>query len=209
MISKNLVPKSFDLWLSHTAYSNSLVVIYFGTKKKYNDSALSHHNLILGDDYRKLMREIFSKKVLPRDLGLYLHMPSKSDEGIAPPGCECFYVLSLVPNLGGKINWEEIKEEYTDRILSYLEKHHLPGLRENIVVKHSIDPLYFQNTLNSYKGAAFSFKPSALQSGYLRPQVQSNHFKNLYFVGAGVHPGAGVPAVLASGKIASTLINTP
>lgn len=208
MISREQVPKAFDLWLSHTAYSNSLVVTYFGTQKKYDDSVLSHHNLILGDDYRRLMREIFSKKVLPRDLGLYLHMPSKSDDRVAPEGCECFYVLSLVPNLKGKIKWDEIKEDYVGRILSFLEKNYLPDLQKNIIVKHSVDPHYFKNTLNSYQGAAFSFKPSALQSGYLRPQVKSNHFKNLYFVGAGVHPGAGVPAVLASGKIAVNEISS-
>jgi phytoene desaturase len=153
------------------------------------------------------MKQIFSKKVIPRNLGLYLHWPSKTDNGIAPEGCDCFYVLSLVPNLSGKINWEETGNEYVESILSFLEKNYLPELRENIIVKHAVNPHYFAKTLNSHKGAAFSFKPSTLQSGYFRPQVKSKYFENLYFVGAGVHPGAGVPAVIASGKIAANEIS--
>jgi phytoene desaturase len=115
--------------------------------------------------------------------------------------------LSLVPNLDGRINWETLKEEYTERVLAFLEEHYLPGLRAHLVVKHTVTPHHFQQTLNSYKGAAFSIKPSMMQSGYFRPQVVSRHFRSLYFVGAGVHPGAGVPAVMASGKIAAGFID--
>ena len=205
-IPKRLLPKPMNLWLSNVQYSNSLVVIYFGTKKKYNDSKLSHHNLILGNDYNKLMRDIFQRKILPRELGLYLHMPSQTDDTIAPEGCDCFYVLSLVPNLDGKINWNDLMGEYVDKVLGFLEENYLPELRDNIIAQHAVTPLHFQNNLNSYKGAAFSIKPSMMQSGYFRPQVKSSWFDNLYFVGAGVHPGAGVPAVLASGKIAAAAI---
>ena len=209
---KNLVPKkdlplSLNVWLKNIQYSNSLVVIYFGTKKKYSDSKLSHHNLILGNDYKKFMRDVFSAKRLPRELGLYLHMPSASDPSIAPDGCESFYVLSLVPNLDGKINWKEILPEYTEKVITFLEDNYLPDLKKNIVVQHTVSPLHFQSTLNSFKGAAFSIKPSMAQSGYFRPQVKSKWFKDLYFVGASVHPGAGVPAVLASGKIAANEIS--
>jgi phytoene desaturase len=184
-----------------------LVVIYFGTNKKYNDCKLSHHNLILGDEYSQLMRDIFKRKILPRELGLYLHMPSRTDSSIAPEGCDSFYVLSLVPNLDGKIDWQSIQEEYTDHVLQFLEKHYLPELTKHIIVKHTVTPNYFHQTLNSYKGAAFSIQPSMMQSGFFRPQVQSKWFKHLYFVGAGVHPGAGVPAVMASGKIAAGCID--
>lgn len=209
LIANQYRPKLTDLYLSSVEYSNSLMVIYFGTKIDYADSKLSHHNLILGKDYNKLMSEIFNKKKLPRELGLYLHMPSRTDNAIAPKGCGSFYVLSLVPNLDANINWEETSERYCERILAFLEENYLPGLRENIMVKHVVNPLHFKNTLNSYKGAAFSIKPSMLQSGYFRPQVKSKHLKGLYFVGAGVHPGAGVPAVMASGKIAAAEIMNP
>lgn len=207
LIPRHLVPAPVRLWFNQAQYSNSLVVIYFGTSKKYTDCPLSHHNLILGQDYSRLMKDIFKRKVMPHELGLYLHMPSLTDPSIAPEGCEAFYVLSLVPNLDGRINWETLKEEYTERVLAFLEERYLPGLREHLVVKHTVTPHHFQQTLNSYKGAAFSIKPSMMQSGYFRPQVVSRNFRSLYFVGAGVHPGAGVPAVMASGKIAAGAID--
>jgi len=206
-IPSKKLPFKLNTWLSSLQYSNSLVVIYFGTKKKYTDCKLSHHNLILGNAYTQLMRDIFKRKVLPRELGLYLHMPSQTDKSIAPEGCDAFYVLSLVPNLDGKINWPQIKDEYTDNVWRFLEEYYLPDLRENIVVKHVVTPHHFHSTLNSYKGAAFSIQPSMMQSGFFRPQVKSKWFNNLYFVGAGVHPGAGVPAVMASGKIAANYID--
>lgn len=197
------VPGTMNLWLNKLQYSNSLVVIYFGTKKKYTGCKLAHHNLILGDKYNELMRDIFKRKVLPRELGLYLHWPSLTDPSIAPDGCDSFYVLSLVPNLDGNINWQEMMDEYVDKVLDFLQENYLPDLKENIIAKHAVNPHHFHQTLNSYKGAAFSIKPSMMQSGYFRPQVKSKHFEHLYFVGAGVHPGAGVPAVMASGKIAA------
>jgi phytoene desaturase len=207
LIPKQEVPTTMNLWLKNLQYSNSLVVIYFGTKKRYLDSKLAHHNLILGKEYRELMRDIFSRKQIGKELGLYLHMPSRTDSTIAPEGGESFYVLSLVPNLDGQIQWKSMLPEYTDKILGFLENNYLPGLKSNIIAQHSIDPIHFRDTLNSYKGAAFSIKPSMMQSGYFRPQVKSKFFNNLYFVGAGVHPGAGVPAVMASGKIAANEVD--
>jgi phytoene desaturase len=207
LIPKQEVPTTMNLWLKNLQYSNSLVVIYFGTKKRYLDSKLSHHNLILGKEYKELMRDIFSRKKIGKELGLYLHMPSRTDNTIAPAGCESFYVLSLVPNLDSRIQWENVLPEYTDKILGFLEDNYLPDLKSNIIAQHSIDPIHFRDTLNSYKGAAFSIKPSMMQSGYFRPQVKSKFFNNLYFVGAGVHPGAGVPAVMASGKIAANEVD--
>jgi phytoene desaturase len=187
-------------------YSMSLVVIYFGTNRRYLDSKLDHHNIIFNRRYKGLLKEIFGGRELPSDFSLYLHMPTKTDASIAPEGSESFYVLSLVPNLNARTRWEEIAENYKDQVLAYLEEHYLPDLRKHIVAEHYIDPLHFQNTLNSYRGAAFAFKPTLLQSAYFRPHNRSEEFENLYFVGAGTHPGAGVPAVLSSGKIAAELI---
>jgi phytoene desaturase len=133
-------------------------------------------------------------------------MPSRTDSTIAPAGCGSFYALSLVPNLEASLDWEQLAPSYTDKILTYLQENYLPDLKQNIVAQHTLTPLDFKNRLNSYKGAAFSIQPSILQSGYFRPQVKSPHFEHLYFVGAGVHPGAGVPAVIASGKIAAQAI---
>jgi phytoene desaturase len=188
-------------------YSMSLFVWYFGTKRRYTDSKLNHHNIILNKRYKELLNDIFNGSRLPEDFSLYLHMPSFTDPGIAPEGHESFYVLSPVPALGkDSPDWQETAPVYKEKILRFLEENYLPDLRANVVAEHFIDPLHFQNTLNSYRGAAFSVRPSLLQSAWLRPHNRSEEFANLYFVGAGTHPGAGVPAVLSSGKIAAELI---
>lgn len=207
LIKKHNRPKKVDMYFDNLQYSNSLVVIYFGTKKRYLDSKLAHHNIILGERYRGLLKDIFNAKTLPEDFSLYLHMPTITDESIAPEGCESFYVLSLVPHLDANIDWKTIGPKYNERVLQFLEDNYLPDLRENIVAMHSIDPVHFNQTLNSHKGAAFSVKPSLTQSGWMRPHNKSSFFEDLYFAGAGTHPGAGVPAVIASGKIAAELID--
>ncbi len=209
---RNLIPAKYrrkytDNRLARTQYSTSLFVIYFGTKRRYLDSKLAHHNIILSQRYEGLLKDIFAGARLPDDFSLYLHMPTITDPSIAPPGCESFYVLSLVPHLGSGIDWQTMARPYRDRIMKFLEDNYLPDLQANIVAEHFIDPLHFQNTLNSYQGAAFSLKPSIFQSAYLRPHNRSEEFENLYFVGAGTHPGAGVPAVVYSGKIAAELIH--
>jgi phytoene desaturase len=188
------------------AYSNSLFVIYFGTRRRYLDSRLAHHNIIIGPEYRRQLRDIFGARGLPEHLSLYLHMPTRTDETIAPSGCESFYVLALVPNLDAGVDWATRAQPLRDRIVRYLEERYLPDLEANIVVEHRIDPRHFATTLNSHKGAAFAAKPTLLQSAWLRPHTKSGEFDGLYFVGASTHPGAGVPAVIASGKIAADLI---
>lgn len=187
-------------------YSMSLFVIYFGTKKRYQDSRLEHHNIILGERYKELLSDIFHEKKLSEDFSLYLHMPTKTDRSLAPEGCEGFYVLSPVPHLDGNIDWNTKAKPYRDAIISFLEENYLPNLKENIVVEHHIDPLHFQNTLNSYKGSAFSVEPILTQSAWFRPHNKSEDIDDLYFVGAGTHPGAGLPGVLSSAKIAENLI---
>ncbi len=192
--------------LKTMAYSNSLFVIYFGTKRRYLDSPLAHHNIIMGADYRRQLRAIFGARHLPEELSLYVHMPSRTDPTIAPPGCESFYVLALVPNLDAQVDWATQAEPLRDRIMQFLEDRYLPDLQANLLAEHRIDPRHFATTLNSYKGAAFAAKPTLVQSAWLRPHTKSSQFDGLYFVGASTHPGAGVPAVLASGKIAADLI---
>ncbi len=189
-----------------TKYSMSLFVIYFGTKKRYLDSELAHHNIILGPRYKDLLNDIFNKKVLAEDFSLYLHMPTITDPSLAPEGHEAFYVLSPVPHLGADIDWTKAAKPYRDAIMQFLEDNYLPDLQENIVAEHTIDPLHFQNDLNSHMGAAFSIQPILTQSAWFRPHNRSEDFDNLYFVGAGTHPGAGLPGVLSSSKIAEELI---
>lgn len=207
----NLLPaqyrrKNTDRRVKNMKYSMSLFVIYFGTKRRYNDTKLAHHNIILSDRYNNLLHDIFAAKDLPTDFSLYLHMPTQTDPSVAPPDHETFYVLSPVPHLGANIDWSKQAKPYRDAIMNFLEENYLPDLQANLVVEHYVDPTYFQNTLNSYLGSAFSVQPILTQSAWFRPHNRSEDFENLYFVGAGTHPGAGVPGVIASAKIVDELI---
>jgi len=206
MIPESKRKKYTNKKIERTKYSMSLFVIYFGTKKRYLDSELEHHNIILGERYKGLLEDIFNKKELAEDFSLYLHMPTKTDPSMAPEGHEAFYVLSPVPHLDSGTDWTKQAKPYRDAIMNFLEENYLPGLQENIVAEHHIDPLHFKNTLNSYKGSAFSVEPILTQSAWFRPHNRSEDVEDLYFVGAGTHPGAGLPGVLSSAKIAEDLI---
>jgi phytoene desaturase len=207
MIAERYRKKYSNRKLEKMRYSMSLFVIYFGTKKRYLDTELKHHNIILGPRYKGLLDDIFTGKKLADDFSLYLHMPTITDSSIAPEGCEGFYVLSPVPHLDSGTDWRTQAKPYRDAIMQFLEDNYLPGLQENIIAEHMIDPLHFEQELNSFKGSAFSVEPILTQSAWFRPHNRSEDFHNLYFVGAGTHPGAGLPGVLSSSKIADDLIN--
>ena len=201
--------KYTDRKLARFRYSMSLVVIYFGTDRQYRGTdgpALAHHDIILGPRYRGLLDDIFTNKQLAEDFSLYLHMPTLTDPSLAPEGCDAFYVLAPVPHLGGGVDWRTQAKPYRDRIMKFLEDRYLPGLSKHLVTEHMIDPRHFESTLNSYLGSAFSIEPVLTQSAWFRPHNRSEEVDNLYFVGAGTHPGAGLPGVLSSAKIADDLI---
>jgi phytoene desaturase len=197
--------KNTDKRVKNLNYSMSLFVIYFGTDRRYENMA--HHEIIMGPRYRGLLDEIFTRKTLSKDFSLYLHRPTATDPSLAPEGCDSWYVLSPVPHLEGNIDWRSEAKPYRDTIIKYLEERYMPDLSKHIVSEHHIDPLHFEGTLNSYLGSAFSVAPTLMQSAYFRPHNQSEDIKNLYFVGAGTHPGAGMPGVLSSGKIVANLIS--
>ena len=199
-------PRMSDRKIANYRYSMSLFVIYFGTNKQYPDTA--HHEILMGPRYRELLEDIFERKLLADDFSLYLHRPTATDPSLAPPGHDCWYVLSPVPHLGADVDWERASQRYRDRIMQYLEAHYLPGLQSHIVTERRIDPRYFEGTLNSHLGSAFGPEPTLFQSAYLRPHNQSQDISNLYFCGAGTHPGAGLPGVIASGKIVAGMIGT-
>ncbi len=190
--------------LEKMSYSMSLFVIYFGTRKQYPNVA--HHTIILCERYRELLHEIFNTKVLSPDSSLYLHRPSATDPSMAPPGNDCFYVLIPVPNQQSGIDWTQAAQPFRDRIMKFLDEHYLPGLLENVATERYFSPLDFETTLRSYAGAAFSFEPIFTQSAWFRPHNESEDIRQLYFAGAGTHPGAGVPGVLSSAKIVEKLI---
>jgi phytoene desaturase len=182
----------------------SLVVAYFGTRRTYPE--LAHHTILLGPRYRELLADIFDKKVLAPDFSLYLHAPTRTDPSLAPPGCENFYVLSPVPHLDSGTDWEKAGPAYLDKLFSSLEQTCIPGLRENLVTSRMITPQHFRDELSSERGAAFSIQPVLRQSAYFRFHNRSEDVENLYFVGAGTHPGAGMPGVISSAKVVDRLI---
>jgi phytoene desaturase len=197
--------KNTDRRIKNLRFSMSLFVIYFGTDRRYENMA--HHEIIMGKRYKGLLDEIFVHKTLAKDFSLYLHRPTATDPSLAPAGCDSWYVLSPVPNLGGEIDWIKAAKPYRDSIIKYLEERYMPDLSKHIVTETYIDPLHFRDTLNSYMGNAFGVEPTLMQSAYFRPHNVSEDIPNLYFVGAGTHPGAGLPGVMSSGKIVAKMIN--
>ncbi len=187
------------------SYSPSLFVIYFGTNQKYPDVA--HHNILFGNRYRELLADIYDKGILADDFSLYLHAPTRTDPSLAPEGCDTFYALSPVPHLEkSTTDWNTEGPRYADRILDYLEKHYLPDLKSHIVTRRIFSPLDFKNELNAYAGSAFSLEPLLTQSAYFRAHNRDSAIRGLYLVGAGTHPGAGIPGVVNSAKATSGLV---
>jgi phytoene desaturase len=189
--------------LSRAEWSMSLFVLYFGTDRTYD---LAHHTVLFGPRYRGLLDDVFHGHRLPDDFSLYLHAPSVTDPSLAPPGCGSFYVLSPVPHLGNApLDWDEIGDAYGERILEALEAQ-MPNLRRHVVVKRSLTPRGFQRELFAYHGSAFSVAPKLTQSAWFRPHNRDPHIPGLYLVGAGTHPGAGVPGVVSSAKATAGLV---
>lgn len=190
--------------LEKKQWSMSLFVIYFGTRRRY--PGIAHHTVLFGPRYKELLREVFHGPALPPDFSLYLHAPTVTDPQLAPAGHECFYVLSPVPHLGNSsFDWSRDGEAYADRILASLERV-LPDLRREIVVKRLFTPEDFRDKLAAFQGAAFSLAPQLGQSAYFRPHNRDADIKGLYIVGAGTHPGAGVPGVINSAKATARLV---
>ncbi|MGF1462935.1 MAG: phytoene desaturase [Maricaulaceae bacterium] len=190
--------------LKNYNYSMSLFVWYFGTNKQYDD--VEHHSIVLGPRYKELLHDIFRKKVLADDFSLYLHRPTATDPSLAPPGHDAFYVLSPVPHLQADVDWTVQAEPYRQAIEQRLSETLLPGLKDAVVSSKIMTPLDFRDRLNSLNGAAFGFEPSLFQSAWFRPHNKSEELKGLYIVGAGCHPGAGVPGVVMSAKILDEVV---
>nr|WP_040489892.1 phytoene desaturase [Fulvimarina pelagi] len=191
--------------LKKKRFSMSLFVIYFGLKTHRPD--IAHHTVCFGPRYRPLIDEIFKGKELAGDFSLYLHNPCVTDPSLAPEGMGSFYVLSPVPHLGNAdIDWAVEGPKYRDRILDYLEELYIPGLKDDLVTSRIFTPADFKTELNAHLGSAFSLDPVLTQSAWFRPHNRDDQIPNLYVVGAGTHPGAGVPGVVGSAKATAGLM---
>lgn len=188
-----------DRRVERMAHSMSLFVWYFGTRRTYPE--VKHHTILMGPRYRALLDDIFERRVLADDFSLYLHRPTATDPALAPAGHDAFYVLSPVPHLGSGIDWREAAEPYRQRIARTLAATVLPDLESNLAYSSYFTPQQFQDELLSLQGAAFGPQPILMQSAYFRPHNKSEDVERLYLVGAGTHPGAGLPGVLSSAKV--------
>ncbi|MEC8243030.1 MAG: phytoene desaturase [Candidatus Thermoplasmatota archaeon] len=200
----NKIAKKRAKKLEKMDWSMSLFVLHFGTDIEYKDVA--HHTILFGPRYKGLLDEIFKGSNLPEDFSLYLHVPTVTDPQLAPEGCSAGYVLAPVPHLGrADVDWDSIAEDYADKIIKALEVE-LPDLSKHIVTRRHYTPTMFESELVAYKGSAFSVAPKLTQSAYFRPHNKDKKIPGLYFVGAGTHPGAGLPGVINSAKATVRLV---
>jgi len=204
-----LAPKYRRKWtdrrLRRVRYGMSALMLYLGVRKKYPQ--LLHHTLILSERYRSLVKDIFGRQILPDDFSMYLHVPSRTEAAMAPPGCESMYVLIPVTNLSGSVDWELTAEPFAQKVLDFLEHDFgLEGLQEAIDVKEIYSPLDFAQQRNSTRGAPWGLEPVFTQTAIFRPQNRSADLKGLYLVGTSTHPGAGVPGVMLTAEATEWVI---
>ena len=206
---RHLLPSSSrsrwtDRRIERARYSMSLFVWYFGSRRKYAD--VPHHTILLGPRYKELLTDIFERKVLADDFSLYLHRPTATDPSLAPEGCDAFYVLSPVPHLQSGTDWRVAAEKYRRAIARELGNTVLPDIENQIATSRMLTPQDFQDRLCSFRGAAFGLEPVLSQSAWFRPHNKSEDIDGLYLVGAGTHPGAGLPGVLSSARVLDALV---
>ena len=192
--------------LARKRWSPSLFVLHFGVKGDYPDVA--HHSILFGPRYKGLLDDIYKNGVVADDFSLYLHHPSATDKSLAPEGYSTFYVLAPVAHMGkAKVDWDgAFGEQFADAIIDELERRMIPGLRANLATRFHYTPADFGRDLNAHLGSAFSLEPVLWQSAYFRAHNRDDVISNLYFVGAGTHPGAGIPGVVGSAKATAQLM---
>ena len=191
--------------LERKSYSPSLFVVHFGLKGTFPE--IPHHMILFGPRYKGLLDDIYNHGVLAEDFSLYLHHPTVTDPSMAPEGHSTFYALAPVPHQGKfPVDWAEIGPILEQRILDEIGKRLIPDINDRIVTKFHYAPSDFSADLNAHLGSAFSLEPTLLQSAYFRVHNRDDHIPNLYFVGAGTHPGAGIPGVVGSAKATAKLM---
>lgn len=191
--------------LEQKRFSPSLFLVHLGLRGTFPE--IPHHSILFGPRYQGLLEDIFDHGVLSEDFSLYLHHPSATDPGMAPEGHSTFYALAPVPHLGKfPADWSEVGPVLEERILAEIARRLIPDLKDRIVTKFSYAPPDFATDLKAHLGSAFSLEPILTQSAYFRAHNRDASISNLYFVGAGTHPGAGIPGVVGSAKATATLM---
>ena len=191
--------------LERKKYSPSLFVVHFGVEGTW--PGIPHHSILFGPRYKGLLSDIYDHGILSEDFSLYLHHPTVTDPSMAPEGMSTFYALAPVPHMGkAPLDWDVVGPQLETRILDEIGRRLIPNIHERIVTKFSYAPTDFGRDLNAHLGSAFSLEPVLTQSAYFRVHNRDDHIPNLYFVGAGTHPGAGIPGVVGSAKATAKLM---
>jgi phytoene desaturase len=191
--------------LERKSYSPSLFVVHFGIKGTW--PGIPHHMILFGPRYKGLLDDIYKHGLVSEDFSLYLHHPTVTDPSMAPEGHSTFYALAPVPHLGkAPLDWSVVGPELEKRILDEVGRRLIPDIHERIVTKFSYTPSDFATDLGAHLGSAFSLEPVLTQSAYFRTHNRDDHIPNLYFTGAGTHPGAGIPGVVGSAKATAALM---
>ncbi|HEU0066982.1 MAG TPA: phytoene desaturase [Sphingomonas sp.] len=191
--------------LERKRYSPSLFVVHFGIRGTW--PGIPHHMILFGPRYKGLLSDIYDHGVLAEDFSLYLHHPTVTDPSMAPEGCSTFYALAPVPHMGKfPADWSEVAPILEKRILDEVGRRLIPDIHERIVTKFSYSPADFSTDLGAHLGSAFSLEPVLTQSAWFRVHNRDDSIPNLYFVGAGTHPGAGIPGVVGSAKATAKLM---
>jgi phytoene desaturase len=204
MLPREALPASVRLKMRRARLSMGLFLLYFGTRRQYPE--IAHHTIWLGTRFRELLTDIFRRGKLAEDFSLYLHRPTATDPSFAPAGCDSFYALCPVPNLGANIDWRREAPLLRARIVAALERSLLPGLSETITAEIILTPEDFAENYLSYLGTGFSIAPRFTQSAWFRFHNRAEGIEGLYLTGAGTHPGAEMPGVLCSAKVIDRLI---
>ncbi len=191
--------------LEQKKYSPSLFVVHFGIKGTW--PGIPHHMILFGPRYKGLLADIYDHGVLSEDFSLYLHHPTVTDPSLAPEGCSTFYALAPVPHMGKfPEDWDRVGPILEKRILDEVGRRLIPDIHDRIITKFSYAPPDFARDLNAHLGSAFSLEPVLTQSAWFRVHNRDDAISNLYFVGAGTHPGAGIPGVVGSAKATAALM---
>ncbi|MET0366451.1 MAG: phytoene desaturase [Sphingobium sp.] len=191
--------------LARKHWSPSLFVLHFGVKGSWQ--GIPHHMILFGPRYQGLLKDIYEHGVLPEDFSLYLHHPTVTDPSMAPEGHSTFYALAPVPHRGRlPVDWDEVGPRFAERILAEIERRLIPDLKSRITVQFHYTPKDFSHDLGAFHGNAFSLEPLLTQSAYFRAHNRDDIISNLYFVGAGTHPGAGIPGVVGSARATADLM---
>ncbi|WP_288803982.1 phytoene desaturase [uncultured Novosphingobium sp.] len=191
--------------LARKRFTPSVFVVHFGLEGTW--PGIPHHSVLFGPGYKGLLEDIFEHGVLPRDFSIYLHHPSVTDPAMAPPGKSTFYALVPVANLGKlPVDWKDVGPLLERRVLAEVSRRLIPDLEDRLVTSFHYAPSDFETDFSAWKGNAFSLEPLLTQSAWFRGHNRDDKLKNFYLVGAGTHPGAGIPGVVASARATARLM---